>query len=133
MSYLIRKKEDVKETVIESAHGGQGQIKVRQVLGDLPGSGLIGFPDDFETPVNFVHIVTLPPNTSIGYHEHPNNEEFYYVISGHGRMHADGNDLDMPEGSIFLIKKGSGHSFHNDSEEVLVAMVMEVEYGDSKL
>lgn len=128
MSYIIRKENEVELTQIKNAHGGDGTIKVRQLLGDLPGSGLPGFPMDFQTPVNFVHIVTLPPSTSIGYHDHPNNEEFYYVISGTARMTVDGEDLKMPEGSIFLIKKGSGHSFHNDSSNDLIAMVMEVEY-----
>lgn len=128
MSYILRNPEEVQQVPMTNAHNGDGTIKVRQVLGDLPGSGLPGFPEDFQTPVNFVHIVTLPPASSIGYHEHPNNEEFYYVISGEATMVADGETMAMKEGSIFLIKKGSGHAFENRSDADLVAMVVEMEY-----
>lgn len=128
MSYILRNPEDITESPISNAHGGDGTIQVRQVLGDIPGSGLPGFPKDFETPVNFVHIVTLPAGTSIGYHEHPNNEEIYYVIKGEATMVCDGDTLLMKEGAIFLIKKGSGHSFENRSEKDIIALVSEFEY-----
>lgn len=128
MSYILRTKEEITNTALFQAHGGQGTIQVRQMLGDIPGSGLTGFPGDFQTPVNFVHIVTLPSGSSIGYHEHPNNEEFYYVISGEATMVADSDTMTMNAGDIFLIKKGSGHAFENRSESDVVAMVVEMEY-----
>lgn len=128
MSYILRNPEDITECPMTGAHGGDGTIQVRQVLGDLPGSGLPGFPKDFETPVNFVHIVTLPAGSSIGYHEHANNEEIYYVIKGQATMVCDGETMLMKEGSIFLIKKGSGHAFENRSDQEVVAFVSEFEY-----
>lgn len=128
MSYILRKQTQITECLMTNAHGGDGTIKVRQLLGDLPGSGLPGFPKDFETPVNFVHTVTLPAGTSIGHHDHPNNEEIYYVIQGQATMVCDGQTMLMDAGDIFLIKKGSGHAFENRSDQDVIALVSEFEY-----
>ncbi|WP_461204703.1 cupin domain-containing protein [Clostridium sp. DL1XJH146] len=127
MPYVLRNKKDVKTCEAFEAHGGNGTILVNQILGDLKGSEFPGFPEDFDTPVNFVHVITLPKGTSIGNHPHINNEEFYFVIKGRGKMIVDGKELIMEEGSICLIKRESEHSFENPFDEDLTALVMEVE------
>lgn len=128
MPYILRDESNVTQTPINDAHGGTGTINVFQLLGDIPGSGLPGFPEDFDSPTNFLHIVTLPPGSSIGLHPHKNNEEFYYVISGTGSMIVDGEKFTMPKGSVCLIKKGSWHAYLNEGDVDLVTMVVEMEF-----
>ncbi len=128
MSYIFRDSDSVKNCEIADAHNGKGIIYVQQLLGYEKSGNFSGSKEDFEAPVNFVHRVTLPPGSEIGNHPHPNNEEFYYVISGVGQMIVDGKVFNMPAGSICLIKKGSEHSFSNVSDNDVTIMVMEVEF-----
>lgn len=128
MPYILRDESIVELSPIKEAHGGQGTIQVRQLLGDIPGSTLPGFLEDFDSPTNFLHIVTLPPGSSIGLHPHVNNEEFYYVIKGNAMMIVDDEKFSMPQGSVCLIKKGSTHAYLNESNEDLVTMVVELEF-----
>lgn len=128
MPYVLRSMNDVKLCTETKAHGGKGNIHVHQLLGHIPGSNFPGFPEDFDSPINFLHHVRLEPHSSIGMHPHDNNEEYYYIIKGTGTMIVDDKSLEMKEGSVCLIKKGSKHAFENNTNEDLLIMVLESEF-----
>ncbi|MCT4687354.1 cupin domain-containing protein [Vallitalea sp.] len=125
MSYVVRHKNEIVNYPVEGCHGGEGYIYVRQMLGYEPALPVPGFPEDFETLVNFVHVTTLPEGTSIGLHPHNENEEFYLVIAGTGEMTVDGDKHIMKPGSICLTKSGSKHTFKNIGSEDLQIVVVE--------
>lgn len=123
---IKRGRKDVPQTTVEKCHGGEGTIKVRQLLGietKLP--GVPGFSKDFDSCLSFMHETTLPPGTSIGLHEHKGNEELYFVIQGRGEMTVDGETQVMKPGDVCLTKSGSSHAFRNVGDTDLVIIVLE--------
>lgn len=65
----------------------------------------------------------IPPGGSEGSHTHRLNDkktgsydEFYYVISGAGRMHIDGRDIPIRSGDYVCVPNGVTHDVQNTSK-----------------
>lgn len=53
-------------------------------------------------------------------HFHPNTEEIYYILSGHGIMYLAGEERSVGRGDAIAIPPGSVHWIENQSHEDLV-------------
>lgn len=104
-------------------------------LGELPnchdGVGVLDFTelfneDDFKTRLRFFHHTVLPPHTSIGIHQHGDDEEIYVVLSGKGIMHLDGVDYPVEPGSVIVNSPFGVHGVRNEGPEHLEMLVFEV-------
>lgn len=123
---IKRGRKDVPQTTVGRCHGGEGTIRVRQLLGIEPKlPGVPGFSKDFDSCLSFMHETTLPPRTSIGLHEHKGNEELYFVTEGKGEMTVDGETQVMEPGDVCLTKSGSSHAFKNIGDTELKIIVLE--------
>ena len=99
------------------AHGGVGEIAFARLLdaGDIQGA------------CNFVDVATLPVGASIGSHQHRSDEEeFYFVIAGQGRMTRDGTSFDVARGDLIRNPPGSTHGLINTGDTPLSLLVFEV-------
>ncbi len=56
-------------------------------------------------------------------HRHP-QEEFQYVISGHGTWHLNGRDLPLEPGDLMYAKPGDVHGIDNTGTEPLRFLVV---------
>ncbi len=65
-------------------------------------------------------LTRLEPGSSVGEHAHPNTEELYLVVSGHGTGVLDGQRFPMGPGDCFLTKAGHSHGIQNDGNEPLI-------------
>ncbi len=69
----------------------------------------------------------LPPGTSEGVHLHdvgrPEGawDEYYYVVSGAGRMNIDGHDVAVRAGDYVHTPLGVSHGIENTAAERVVA------------
>ncbi|MDR3264914.1 MAG: cupin domain-containing protein [Synergistaceae bacterium] len=64
---------------------------------------------------------TLMPGSSVGYHQHPENEELYVILSGKGTFHDEGNiSKPVGPGDMTLTLKGQSHGLANTGTEPLV-------------
>lgn len=98
------------------AHAGEGEIAfVRPFEGE-----------DFETDMAFIDYVEIPPGCSIGRHQHGNNEEVYFIVSGTGCMTTNGVDHRVETGDLILNRPRWEHGLHNDGEKPLAVLVWEV-------
>jgi uncharacterized cupin superfamily protein len=114
---FLKKKEAMSSGDIERCHDGRGAIGWVGVLdGDDPGG----------ESVNFVHDDVLPPNTSIGVHEHTGDQEYYYILSGCGVMTLDGEEHPVGPGDVAVVFPGGTHGLENRSEEELRIIVFSV-------
>lgn len=53
--------------------------------------------------------------------QHPHNEdEMYTVISGKGKFHYDGEDVDVQAGSTLYVPKHVEHRFHSIEEDLQI-------------
>lgn len=62
----------------------------------------------------------LEPGSSIGEHPHPNTDELYLILEGHGTGILDGERFPVAPGDLFILKAGHSHGLVNDSTERLV-------------
>lgn len=58
---------------------------------------------------------TLEPGTTIGVHGHPDTEDLYFILEGHGTGILDGERFPVGPGDLFLVKAGGSHGLVNDS------------------
>ncbi|MBR9868277.1 MAG: cupin domain-containing protein [Oceanospirillales bacterium] len=60
------------------------------------------------------------------YHNHKQNEEVYIFIQGKGQIQIDGDILDVQEGSIVRIATEGERIWRNNSDNVLVYIIIQV-------
>ena len=70
------------------------------------------------------HVITLEPGCEIGYHEHHNESETYYIISGQGVYNDNGTNRPVSAGDITFTPDGFGHGLDNTGTENLVLMAL---------
>ncbi|RAK11238.1 hypothetical protein C8C77_103226 [Halanaerobium saccharolyticum] len=99
-----------------NCHNGKGIVRNSLVLND----------DDFETNLRFIRYMELPPKTSIGYHEHGDDEELYIILEGQGVMNVDGEQKEVTMGDIITNKPFGSHGLINNSDNVIKMLVLEV-------
>lgn len=97
---ILKKSRDIVPIPARNCHDGEGVLLCKDLL-DGAGSKF------FE----FMHSDELPAGVAIGIHEHINNEEVYYLISGKGILTYDGVEYEMLAGDISLCKDGHSHGF----------------------
>jgi len=59
----------------------------------------------------------LPPGARHDRHRHPNADEFFVVLSGHGLIYTEGEDQPASEGDVVLTRRGHWHGFNNTGDE----------------
>ncbi len=57
-------------------------------------------------------------------HYHKKKTEFFYFTKGRGRVIIDGKERVLSEGSIVIVKPNQRHTFMNDSNELLQAIML---------
>ena len=73
----------------------------------------------------FSHI-TVEPGHSIGFHDHQNETEFFYIIRGEGLFNDNGTPVTVKAGDVCATGGGASHSMENVSDSPLefVALIM---------
>ena len=72
--------------------------------------------------VSYTHL----PGCSLGYHEHHNESETYYILSGKG-IYSDNGTLRMVQaGDVTFTPDGKGHGLTNIGDEDLVFMALTI-------
>ncbi len=98
------------------AHDGKGSIMFRRIWSN----------DSFKTNWYFVDHCVLPPDTSIGYHQHNTIEEVYYVISGEGLYTVNDHTVRAKPGDALPCRLQDSHGLYNDTNGDLEIMVVSV-------
>ncbi|MBD8900546.1 cupin domain-containing protein [Rhodanobacter sp. DHG33] len=89
-------------------------LRLRKSLGDATGLTQLG-----------VHRIELPPGRdSSEYHRHLYEEEFVYVLAGHGRALIDEQTHDIAPGDFLgFARNGPAHVITNTGDAPLVLLV----------
>jgi mannose-6-phosphate isomerase-like protein (cupin superfamily) len=61
----------------------------------------------------------LPPGASTTSHYHPQTEEIYYILEGHGRMRLADDVRDVGPGDAIAIPPGLVHQITNTGDQLL--------------
>ncbi len=100
----------------ESSHGGTGPVELFEIWGK----------SNFQSNIDFIDRVVVPPGSNIGFHKHGNNEEMYIVLEGTGRMKIEDQEVDVGKGDMILNPAGGRHGLTNNSEKNIDLLVIQV-------
>src|SRR5699024_10891934 len=93
----------------QNLHSGKGEAVISKLIKKNDVEGL----DLFAT-------VSVPPGASIGYHQHLEDSEGYYILSGAAEFtDADGKIKAVERGDLCLITQGQSHGIKNIGETEL--------------
>ena len=63
--------------------------------------------------------ITIEPGSSIGLHDHVNEEEIYYILTGTGVVDDNGTIKDIGPGDALLTGGGASHSIENTGKTTM--------------
>ena len=109
------------------AHDGQGKIRFCRIASrgqdSEPGPG-----ETTRGACNYIDYSVMPVGTTIGRHTHrENEEEFYLIIRGRGRLYCNGQTREVGPGDLVRNPPGGTHGLENIGSEELALFVFEVE------
>lgn len=109
---MIFKTED--SVTLENLHGGNGRIKLEKCEVDQ------------HQKLELLVKVTVPINGSIGYHQHIDDYEGYYILNGEGVFQDKHGKSKVESGDFCLINTGDSHGIENTgaTEMTIFAIVM---------
>ena len=101
---------------VTGAHGGKGGLPFRRLW-----SG-----EAFQTNWEWIDHVLIPPDTSIGYHQHNGIEEVYYVIEGNGLMTVNDKTWEVGPGDANPCTLHDSHGIYNHTGKMLEIFVLAI-------
>ena len=103
------------ESESETSHGGVGSVEVQHVFERA----------DFQGGWDHALRVVMPAGTSIGDHEHGENEEMYIILRGDGLMTTDGHEQRVTAGDMILNRPGGTHGLVNDTDSPIELLIIQ--------
>jgi mannose-6-phosphate isomerase-like protein (cupin superfamily) len=100
---MIKGEKDSIVTISQNPRDGIGKIVGKQLLTEV----------DMGNNLNGLYINYLDIGAEIGYHEHHNEDEVYYILEGTGIANDNGAKIEISTGSVLYTKMGSGHGLKN--------------------
>ena len=98
----------------ENMRGGKGIVTIRHLFQ----------PEELTGKARLIAEITIPAGGSIGFHQHDQEEEVYYFISGKGRVLDQDVIREVGPGDAVLTGGGKGHAVENAGSEPLVIMAV---------
>ncbi|MBO6296478.1 MAG: cupin domain-containing protein [Prevotella sp.] len=83
------------------------------------GNGLL-VTRNFVDEKNKIMMSRLTPGANIGYHQHEQNSEIIYIISGVGHVDYEGEREEVAAGTVHYCPMGKSHALYNDGGDDLV-------------
>lgn len=100
--------------VVKNMAGGDGEVTIKRILGEKELNGKCGL----------YAWVTIQPGSSLGYHEHKNESETYYILSGTAEYNDNGTTRTVKAGDVTYTPDGCGHALKPIGNEPVVFMAL---------
>jgi len=113
---MIKNFINSKKQTLEKSHEGTGPYELYEIWKK----------SDFKSDIDFIDRVVIPPNSTIGYHQHKNNEEMYIVLEGEGEMTLNGKKVKITKGDMILNSQNDSHGLVNHSNSNIDLLVIQV-------
>lgn len=112
---MIIRNSDHKRERIDGVFGGNGSVEFKRI---------IQTPDELYGKGRVFSVTTLEPGSSLGWHIHKGDGEFYCILSGEGEYSDNGSIVTLRAGDTAFCPDGEGHSLVNRSDEPLVFVAL---------
>lgn len=113
---MIRNFLETKKGIQTSAHDGEGEVELYEIWGR----------SDFLSNCDFIDRQIIPPNSTVGYHKHGNNEEMYILLEGSGVMTVNGETFKVKKGDMIKNEPYSEHGLVNDSSGNIDLLIIQI-------
>lgn len=112
---MIKRKEDL-ASELKEMRGGPGEVLI---------TNLATKEEMLENGRLYAGMV-IEPGCGIGYHDHHDETEIFYVTEGTVTWNDGEKDTDVSEGSVMICEDGKGHSIMNRSDKTakLTALIL---------
>lgn len=107
---MIKRSSEMTVEIREKMREGNGNVKLQNIFS----------PDEFKGKCRLFSQITLEPGCSIGSHEHDQEEEIYYILSGTGIVDDNGQVKNIGPGDAIKTGGGEYHSIANNSDQPLI-------------
>ena len=114
---MIRHAAQMTTETKEKIRGGDGTVEFRHYFK----------PEELNAKSRLCAMLSLPPGTSIGTHEHMNEDEIYIILRGEGEIDDGKKRETVSAGDAVLTGNGESHSLRNTGAVPLelVAVIMQ--------
>jgi mannose-6-phosphate isomerase-like protein (cupin superfamily) len=69
--------------------------------------------------ITYISLAKLQPTLSYEKHDHRDQEEIYYIITGSGHIKIGDEEARFRDGDIIYIPEKTSHSITNDGDEMV--------------
>ncbi|HHW49427.1 MAG TPA: cupin domain-containing protein [Clostridiaceae bacterium] len=111
---MIKRESDMLNEIREQMRGGKGHVEIKHIFAK----------DELKGNVRLCARITINPGNSIGVHEHVNEEEIFYIISGKGLVNDNGTKAEVNPGDAIVTGYGGYHSIESIGTEPLEMMAV---------
>ncbi len=108
---MIRNFLEAKKQIKDSSHNGEGAVELYEIWGK----------SDFISHCDFIDRQVIPPNATVGYHKHENNEEMYIILEGSGTMTIDNKKFKVKKGDMIKNSPYGEHGLYPNHLKMLVS------------
>jgi mannose-6-phosphate isomerase-like protein (cupin superfamily) len=88
-------------------------------------------PNDTEKNARMMAELSLEPGSSIGYHQHDHETEYFIFTSGTGLVVDNGEEFPVQAGDVMITGDGGAHSVENNGSVPLTFYAIIVTHGDA--
>lgn len=107
---MIIKAHEMEESVKENHLGGEGKIVFKTLVP----------PELLKGEARMFNLLTFEPGATLGEHDHVDNYELYYILSGKAIIIDDGKEVEVGPGDMVYTADGSSHSVKTIGDEPMV-------------
>jgi mannose-6-phosphate isomerase-like protein (cupin superfamily) len=112
---MIRNFLTCEKEIAENSHDGIGRIEIQKVFRRK----------DFSGAWDFALRVLMPPSSSMGLHEHGEDEEMYIILNGEGLMTIEDQEHRVSKGDMILNRPGGRHGLLNNGSEEMELLIIQ--------
>ncbi|MFZ5988315.1 MAG: cupin domain-containing protein [Bacillota bacterium] len=106
---MIKRANEMVSEIKEQMRGGKGSVEILHIFKQ----------DELKGKARLCAKITIEPGSSIGLHQHDNEEEIFYIISGKALINDNGTLKEAAAGDSILTGNGDSHAVENIGEEPL--------------
>jgi mannose-6-phosphate isomerase-like protein (cupin superfamily) len=115
---MIKKKSSQSIEVRKNMRQGEGEITIRHYLNK----------EEINAKCRLCAELTIPAGSSIGLHEHIQEDEIFIIQQGKGIVLDQGKEAEVEAGDVILTGKGAAHTIRNIGEVNLVITAIIMQY-----
>jgi mannose-6-phosphate isomerase-like protein (cupin superfamily) len=104
---MIKRANELRKD-IKTLFDGKGDVQILHILDT----------DQFNGKGRLFARLTLAPGSSVGFHQHNNDFETYFITKGEGIVNDNGTITRVTTGDVVYTPNGEGHSIENDASSI---------------